>query len=70
MRNIPQHLICKDIKNERLRKEQNTLVIIPCWWDGKLERYNNNNKKQNKTKKNIIKLENCFYILNTIFKTV
>jgi hypothetical protein len=28
-----------------LKKEQNTIVIIPCWWDGKLARYNIKNQE-------------------------
>jgi hypothetical protein len=29
----------KNFKSENLKKEQNTILIIPCWWDGKLARY-------------------------------
>jgi hypothetical protein len=29
----------ENIKSEKLKKEQNAVIIIPCWWDGKLARY-------------------------------
>jgi hypothetical protein len=29
----------ENFKSEALKKEQNTVLIIPCWWDGKLARY-------------------------------
>jgi hypothetical protein len=32
----------ENVKSEVLKKEQHTIIIIPCWWDGKLPRYGNN----------------------------
>ena len=27
------------MKHESIRKSSETLVIVPCWWDGNIERY-------------------------------
>lgn len=28
-----------NIKSEIVREKENVLIQIPCWWDGKQERY-------------------------------
>ena len=32
----------KDLKHALLRERSETLVVIPCWWDGSEKRYNYN----------------------------
>lgn len=40
------------MKKRLLYEKGIDLILIPCWWDGTLEGYENINKRKNKIEKN------------------
>lgn len=33
------YLVYRDTKRQMIRERNETLIVVPCWWEGAVERY-------------------------------